>query len=98
MRRLAVKQTERSTPNAQRRKVREQAFSPRRSIGTSEIKREQLDALPFARVRIEDNAVFRFAVLGWRFRIQHLERITARLEGPRKHALRILALDRRWVL
>src|ERR1700730_4933379 len=94
MRRLAVNQAERSTPNAQLRKVREQAFSPRRSIGTSEIKREQLDALPFARVRIEDNAIFRFAVLGRRFRIQHLERIASRLEGPRKHAFSILALDR----
>jgi len=85
------------TLNVQRRKLREQAFNAECSTNILKINREELDALPFSRVRVEDNALSSGAVFGRRLRVQHLQRIPA-TDGARNHSIDILPVDwrRRW--
>src|ERR1051325_1464387 len=63
------------------------------AINGSENPLEELNAFPLPRdVRVERSALGRGAVLGRRFRVEHLERVTAS-HGAWHDALRCLAID-----
>ena len=67
----------------------------RQTSNILKVNREELDALPFAGLGIKDNALLGRAVFGGRFRIQHLQRVAAVLEGTWNHARHVFTINRR---
>jgi len=52
---------------------------------------EELDALPFSRLRVDDDALRGRAVFGGRHRVEHLERVPA-TDCSRDHSLNLGSL------